>query len=151
MGAIPKSSNFSFTPWNMDTRIFILLRLKAALKLYPCWSIREEPSLIDVIDGDPQMFSVLFKAGWRRSDARGFSFAAPMAWNTLLTKLKLSVVTTLRAFCSILRDRQRQTSEQRLFVHSCLWFCYSTCTFFLNEKQHCIIGIGYLTCTITFL
>lgn len=30
-----------------DTWIFILLSLKAALKLYPCWSIREEPSLID--------------------------------------------------------------------------------------------------------
>lgn len=77
-----------------------------------CWGlIHAEPSLIDVIDGDTQMFSVLFKAGWRWSDARAFSFAAPMAWNTLQTKLKLPEVITLGAFCSWGTDIVRPLSS----------------------------------------
>lgn len=49
---------------------------------------------------------------------RAFSFAAPLAWNTLQTELKLSKLISLGAFRSILKDRQRKLIEQCLCLKS---------------------------------
>lgn len=45
---------------------------------------------------------------------RTFNFAAPSAWNTLQTDLKLSDLISLEAFSSIITNRQRDTMGQCL-------------------------------------
>ena len=64
--------------------------------------------------------TLVLSAPWVRTEfgERAFSFAAPLAWNTLQTELKLSKLIPLGAFRSILKDRQRKLTEQCLCFKS---------------------------------